>query len=366
MNQSAVAPVEVSVFDQALSRRASNDNNYLRLVCDDPEDAPRRQKQKPFRLDEIPVEIPADKASARALLDRLGVGASVSMSVACANANLPVDGGWRGEVKEPSGPKEWKPRKRNPANSNEPENWPILETLRRDGRGDDVALVLRYWSLVEKTGAEMVGSNFRFDGVQAGSAGSSVYETGLSVASRSLTLHGVREVNRAHQAGWPTEQVPGGDISYRESRQSVQQLVIGTGHRTVAAGEDSVDRSQASLHHGNPEDAIIESMDGKPVLAALRADLGGLGFVLEDAVCARSTLTWIGTHLGYKNKARSAKAKVLVYTAIDRLRDRWRLVDRDLVVSAAACERRLEERRAELEAERVRYLGLVAAMNAAA
>ncbi|MGO4843010.1 hypothetical protein AB4144_63140, partial [Rhizobiaceae sp. 2RAB30] len=80
----------------------------------------------------------------------------------------------------------------------------------------------------------------------------------------------------------------------------------------------------------------------------------------EDAVLGRLTLTEIGASMGYKHKARSARAKVLVYTAIDRLRDQWRLIDRQMKAQEAACERRVEARRAELQADLVRYLGLAA------
>lgn len=350
--------LDSAVFDVA--RVASNDNHYIRLVCDDPEDMPSRKRLRPFRDGDLPVEIPSEKATARLLLSRLKVGGDVSVSQACANANLPLERGWRGEMEEPPAPRTWKPRERNPANSNEPENWPLAEALRRDGRHDDVLLVVRYRSLVTATGTEPIGSSFRFDGVRAGAAGSSVDEMGLGVEMRSKKLDGVGDVDRAHKAGWPSNSVPGGNISYRETRKSVQQLVISTGHRTIAADEDSNSRSQASLHYGHPEDTIIERMDGRAVLAELRRALGGLAFVLEDAVLGHMTLTWIGEHLGYRNKARSAKAKVLVYTAIDRLRDRWRMIDRQMKAESAACERRVKDRREELRAERVRYLGLAA------
>lgn len=349
-----------NVFDQAQSRRADNDNQYLRLIHDDPEDIPRRQKLKPFKGDELRAEIPADKATARAWLEAMGVGASVSLSAACAKANLPVERGWRGEVTYPAEPRLWKPRKRNPANSSEPENWPIVEALRRDRRHDDIPLVFRYESLVDTTGAEPVGSSLRFDGVLAGSVGSSSDEAGLGVEMRSLDLHGVRDVNRAYKAGWPSDKVRGGEISYRETRRSVQNLVIGMGHRTIAANDDAMARSQSALHHGNPEDAIIERMDGTPVIGELQRALGGLASAFEAAVLCRLTLTEIGGNRGYKHKARSAKAKILVYTAIDKLRDRWRLVDRELVASQAASEQRVGARRREIAAIRADYFGRAA------
>jgi len=347
---------DVSIFDEAQAHRAANDNRYIRLIHDDPEYVPRRQKLKPFKGDELRAEIPADKAAARAWLDAMGIGASVSLSAACAKADLPVDRGWRGEIKEPAEPSVWKPRKRNSENS-DPENWPIMESLRRDRRHDDIPLVVRYESLVDTTGAEPVGSNLHFDGVLAGSAGSSGDEAGLGVEMRSLGLHGVRDVDRAHKAGWPGDKVPGGNISYREARRSVQNLIIGMGHRTLTASDDTTTKSQAALPNSHPEDAIIERMDGRPVLGELRRALGGLGFVFEDAVLARWTLTSIGERLGYKHKARSAKAKVLVYTAIDKLRDRWRLVDRELAGSAAACNRRVDARRREIATNRAAYFG---------
>jgi hypothetical protein len=108
------------------------------------------------------------------------------------------------------------------------------------------------------------------------------------------------------------------------------------------------------------EDERIARIDGEPILAALRAGMGDLVHFFEDVVLGQWTLTQLGESLGYKHKARSREAKILVYTAIDRLREQWRLVDRQMAAAAAECNRRVEARRAELKAERAAYLGLAA------
>lgn len=337
--------LDEAVFDRA--RIASNDNHYIRLVYDDPEDVPRRHHPKPFRHDEIPVEIPADKASARALLDRLGVGASVSMTMACANANLPVDCGWRGPMSEPMMvwlPPRQPPKKRKIA-ANDNETSPLLEALRRDGRHADIPLVMRYRMLVDVVGATPFDSEVE------------MAEDGVNVQARSLKLSG--KAFRDSFTKMTATKLPGGEISYREQRQTAKQIVT-VGQRMTKSDEEGAGRTQVPLRLAASEDQRIARIDGVPILAALRAGMGDLIYFFEDVVLGQWTLTALGESLGYKHKARSRDGKALAYAAIDRLRDQWRIIDRQMEAEAAACERRVEDRRAELAAERAAYLGLAA------
>jgi hypothetical protein len=352
-NQSA----DVSVFDRAQSRRASNDNHYIRLVCDDPEDMPSRQKQKPFKGDELRAEIPSDKAAAREWLSAMGVGASVSLSAACANAGLPVDRGWRGEMKEQPEPKAWHPRKRA-ANSNEPQNWPLLEALRRDGREYDIPAVVRYDQLFRAVTACPFG-------IDAGIGADG--EDGFAVEYRSLRLTGKRDVDRAAAAGWPGDKVPGGEISYRERRTTTRQTIhMG---RRVGRSEDGEAPISSLLDRGYREGGRHDKIDGIPVLLRLREALdvnpfGDRIFSLWDllnlAALGSASLTDIGGALGFKHKARSREAKVRIYAAVDILRDEWRRIEDRQAEAAEACHRRVLARRRELEAERAAYLGRAA------
>ncbi|MET3523742.1 hypothetical protein [Mesorhizobium abyssinicae] len=104
----------------------------------------------------------------------------------------------------------------------------------------------------------------------------------------------------------------------------------------------------------------MPEIDGQPILAALRAGLGDLLIPFEDAVLDGCTLTEIGEDLRHRWKARSAKAKWVVYGGIDSLRDQWQMIDRQMAAQAAACSRRVDARRNELAPAEAQYLGLAA------
>lgn len=275
-----------------------------------------------------PVEIPAGKIAAREMLHRLMMsGPAVTVC----------------KYRPPRGPAKWKPRTYVAANDNE--SSPLFEALRRDGRESDIPLILRYRLLVE-----VVGTSAYDDEID-------MAEEGIEVQSRSLKLSG--KAFKASFAKMTATNLPGGDISYREQRHTAKQIVS-VGQRTMPSGEDSESKSQVPLRFAKSEDQIIARIDGAPILRALRVGLGDLAGIFEDVAIGNATLTWIGERRGFKHKARSREGKVLVYTAIDRLRDQWRMIDRQMAATAAACERRVEARREELAAERATYLGLAA------
>ena len=159
--------------------------------------------------------------------------------------------------------------------------------------------------------------------------------------------------------GWSGTKLSDGEVEYHEQRHTEKQIAS-KGNKTNPADTMTGIRTQTPLRLASSEDERIARIDGRPILAALRAGLDDLVYFFEDVVLGQQTLTWLGDTLGYKHKARSREARTLVYTAIDRLRDQWRMIDRQMAASAAACERAVEARRAELNAERSRYLGLAA------
>ncbi|MBZ9698816.1 hypothetical protein [Mesorhizobium sp. CO1-1-9] len=287
-------------------------------------DAANRKLQTEFEVD---TTIPTGKAAARAELHRL---MSAAPAITCCRYN------------PPRGPKAWKPGKYAAANDNE--SNPLLEALRRDGRESDIPLILRYRLLVEVVGTSPFDDEIDMS------------EEGMSVQARSLQLCG-KAFERSFN-GMSATKLPGGDISYREQRHTVKQIVS-VGQRTNAADDDGA-RTQAPLRLAKSEDERIARIDGRPILAALRAVLGDLVHIFEDVAIGNGTLTWIGERVGFKHKARSREGKVAVYTAIDRLRDQWRLIDRQMAAQEAACDRRVETRRAELAAVRAAFLGLAA------
>ncbi|RWD55393.1 MAG: hypothetical protein EOS36_27925 [Mesorhizobium sp.] len=284
---------------------------------------------------EVDTTIPSAKATARREL--AGLMATAPAVTVC-------------RYKPPRGPNKWKPRKYAAANDNEVESNPLIEALRRDGRESDIPWVLRYRLLHEVVGASLFDDELDLS------------EEGINVENRSLRLSGKsfeKPFLRAERGGWTGATLSAGEISYREPRHTVKQR-LSVGQRTNSADNENGTRTQTPLRLAKSEDERIARIDGEPILAALRAGMGELLHTFEDAALGQWTMTNIGERMGYKHKARSREAKILVYTAIDRLRDQWRLVDRQMAAEAAACDRRVEVRRNELAAAQARYLGRVA------
>lgn len=273
---------------------------------------------------EIDTDVPSEKTAARAELDRL-------MKTAPAITYC--------RYRPPNRPAKWKPGKYAAANDNV-EPLPIVESLRRDGRASDITWVMRYRML-----ADVVGATAFDDEIDMSAEG-------MGVEVRSLNPGGA--AFKKSFAKMTDTDLPGGEISYREQRHTVKQRVS-VGQRTNAADDDG-GQSQAPLRLAKSEDERIARIDGKPMLAALRVGIGDLTGPFDAAALAGETLTEIGDGMGRRWKARSADAKIAVYTAIDRLRDQWRLIERQMAAQAAACERRVKQRRAELAAIEADYL----------
>ena len=287
------------------------------------------KKDRPIEF-EIGVDIPAGKVAARAELERL-IAEQMPIII-------------YGKTRKPRGPVKWKPKKYVAANDNEPAP-PIFEALRRDGRESDIPLIMRYRVLVE-----VVGTTAYDDKID-------LNDEGMNVENRSLRMSGDRfEKDFARMTA---TSLPGGEISYREQRHTAKQIA-NSGTRTNQSDTETGIRTQTPLRLVKSEDEAIARIDGEPILAALRAGMGDLAVFFEDAVLGRPTFTELGERLGYKWKARSREAKILLYTAIDRLRDQWRMIERQMAATEAACERRVKDRRAELAAARAAYLGLAA------
>lgn len=276
----------------------------------------------------VPISIPPSKAEEREWLAGLMEGQPITY----------------GKYHPPRGPMKWKPRKYTAANDNT-EPLPIIEALRRDGRESDIQWVLRYRLLAEVVGATPFDNEIGMG------------EEGINIEVRSLNPAGAA-FEKSFGAMTSTC-LPGGEISYRETRRTVKQRVS-IGQRTLAGDRDGESRTQVPLRLAKSEDERIARIDGQPILFALRVGLGEHMEPFEKAVLAGDTLTSIGDWLGFRWKARSAEARWRVYGALDRLRDQWRMIDRQMAAEAAACEHRVEARRRELAAEKAAYLGLAA------
>ncbi|KAB2729387.1 hypothetical protein [Brucella intermedia] len=235
---------------------------------------------------DMPVDIPAEKTAAREWLASLMKGATVTH---CPTKPQPE-------------PKPWKPRERNSAaNDNEPA-IPVCEALIRDKRPDDAAMVRRYIMLVDVAGLPQ-------EDVQA-----EVGHQGIDIARRrSFDDNGRMR-----------------DHGMRESKK----VAISRGVRTTITSDDVPSRAQAPAVPTIGEDSLIAHMDAKAILGPLRAALGPLLDVFELAALSGLTMTQIGELRGLKGKPASGAGKMVVYMAIDTLRDAWNRDNRLAAVQA--------------------------------
>lgn len=222
-------------------------------------------------------------------------------------------------------PRGWKPRERpKAANDNEPA-IPVCEALIRDKRPDDAAMVRRYIMLVDVAGLPQ-------EDVQA-----EVGHQGIDIARRRsfddngrMRDHGVRESKK---------------------------VAISRGVRTTITSDDVPSRAQAPAVPTIGEDNIIAFMDAKAILGPLRAALGPLLDVFELAALTGLTMTQIGELRGLKGKPASGAGKMVVYMAIDTLRDAWNRDNRLAAVQARQANDALQKAGDKRDASNLIYFG---------
>lgn len=288
----------------------------------------------------IPTEIPAEKAAVRLFLESKGVGASVSLSVACANSNLPLDRGWRAETAEPPAPNEWKPSERKPANTNRKlMSWPLLAYLQRQGRHEDAELVERYRGLVALMELEPLQGQ------------EPTRSDGLWIESRSSITDA--DIDEASEADWPGGKVPGGDLAHKGERQLAK--APGTSSQARPTNEDTVVVMRSMDMRFN-ERALIAQIDMRGVLERLRAAMGPVTAPFEDAVLVGATFGQIGEVRNFKGKQAEAVGKALVMMGLDAVINEWALIGYERRKAEEQAERNVERRRAELAAQREAYL----------
>lgn len=300
----------------------------------------------------VPTSIPFQKEAARRLLASRGIGGDVSITIACENANLPLDRGWRSSPPEPRQIKPWKPRK-IATNDNEPQSWPLLEALRRDARDEDIPWVRRYRLLCEVANA----CPFHLS-VGGGD------EKGVNVENRSLHLDG-DNFDKPFESGakkdWQGTKLAGGEISYRETRRTVKQR-LSVGQRASAMSDETVENHRLTpLRLHMAEDDRLAQIEGNAILTEINERLGWWDLAsLEDAVLGAMTMTWIGATMRFHNKAAPREGKVAVYTAIDNLKEIWRDIETREARKLDLCEARALARGREITQGKARYLGLAA------
>ena len=325
------------------------------------------------------TDIPAAKAAARAELAAAMATTSVTITVCPpaqlevvgsddssaedappeqANGNNPrmaVKGEWIGDEFFPETPQHWldKIARRQAigdgwdgraANDNH-EPLPLITALSRDGRNDEIGLILRYRLL-----ADLVGGSVYGDTVLAGTG------DGVEVETRTGFLDQERLLREAQDREWKS--IDEGDIVLHETRQTTRQR-LSTGLRAKPANDNTAGAA-APLLLGRGEDAIIARLDATPILRELRAALGPLQAVFEDAALEGATFTAIGEARGYCGKQASAAGRALVYAGVDALSTAWLRIDRRRKEAARSAHAAVRLRRAELAAKRAVNFGLSA------
>ena len=230
------------------------------------------------------------------------------------------------------------------ANDNH-EPLPLITALVRDGRDDEVAIIRRYRYL-----ADVVGTSPFGDTVMAGTG------DGVEVAVRTGFPDQAREVAEAADGNWKS--LPEGDLVQHEVRQTTKQK-LSFGSRCKPANDNSASAA-VPLSLGYGEDAMIARMDGEPILRQLRAALGPLLGVFEDAALDGATFTAIGEARGYSGKQASAAGRALVYAGVDVVSTTLCDIDKRRKDSARSAHEAVKRRRAELAAQRALNFGLSA------
>lgn len=233
---------------------------------------------------------------------------------------------------------------RTPANDNrEPMSWPLLAKLRRDGRHDDAEFVEAYRSLV---------ALMECDPLQGQDVSRS---DGMSVEERSTITDD--DVDKAHQAEWPSDTVKGGDLVPKGVRQLTKSC--GTTARKKPANDNAIDIVQSMAVKFN-ETTLIAQIDCKGWIPRLHSAMGPLVQPFEDAALGGMTMAEVGESRGFSGKPAEAVGKSLVYTAIDAARVEFESIKAEQRRAEAQADRNVLRRRAELAAERASFLGRAA------
>ncbi len=290
-------------------------------------DAANDNAEFDFRL---PNEIPADKKEARAFLREALAASSVPITV-LSPSQRPVQ-------------RAWKPLPRAANDNREPVSWPLLDKLRRDGQHDDAEMIEHYRGLVAIMQANPLQGQ-----------DTSKAADGLEVEERSTITD--KDVDEAAANEWSVDKVGGGDLVQKGTRQLSK--FSGSSGQAKQAGEKTVVRMRCMGVRFN-ERVLIAQIDLREVLPRLRRAMGPLVAPFEDAVLGGLTLGEIGEARHFKGKQAEAAGKALVYAALDAVREEWIAIKAEQRAAEEQADRNVERRRAELAAERTRFLGLAA------
>ncbi|KAA0689839.1 hypothetical protein DTW90_30575 [Neorhizobium sp. P12A] len=195
--------------------------------------------------------------------------------------------------------------------ANDSEAFPLMTVLRRDELSRYAELVLAYRGLVALAEAEPL------KGLDYGSG------KDLPLVTRSTLRDGVEEIDEAAGVEWVDGAVPGGEIVYRSEIKRSKAAQPLPPKRSVPTNPETGQGVRTAGFHVKFTDAtLIEHIDAKPVLAALRGALGPLLDPFEDAVLGGRTFSQIGRGDKFETKPDIA-GKALVFRGLAAVDGAW-------------------------------------------
>lgn len=199
----------------------------------------------------------------------------------------------------------------------EGEDFPLMEALRRDGKTDAIAVVIRYRKLVALCEAEpLKGLDYS-------------KSDGGEVVRVSKRLTPEADIDAAEAIKW--SHVPDGEIKQSSKIKKSKGAHASPARRTVVADNDNIAAGSVikteSLHVKLTDEVLNAHIDAKPILAELRSVLGPLVEPFEDAVLGGMTYAEIGRYNEEESKP-SVAGRVLVGMAIGSLSVKWQEIDK--------------------------------------
>lgn len=223
------------------------------------------------------------------------------------------------------------------------QGWELLRQLRREKRHEDVEAVEFYRGLCSLIASQPLR------GIDYG------YDASAEKEYRSLKMSGVKDVDAAAKTGFKGDEVPGGEIEYKEVRKrSLSDLDWEHQPKRYSAANDETKVKSRPFAVKFNENIMIAKIDMRPILQELRSSLGVGLAPFEDAVLGGKTLTEIGEARGFNGKQASAAGKALINAAINGLRETWDRIKSRQRKEARQAITNIDRARARLERQRLR------------
>lgn len=217
----------------------------------------------------------------------------------------------------------------------EGEDFPLLEALRREGREDVIAIVIRYRRLVALCEAEpLKGLDYsKADG------GEVVRET------KKLTPEA--DIDAANASNW--KDMPDGEVKVTTKIKKSRGSYASAAKRTIVAANDNVASGSVikteSLHVKITDEILNEHIDAKPILSELRNALGPLVEPFEDAVLGGRSYSDVGRTSGEDGRP-SVAGKAIVGMACGTISVKWQEIDKREKALEALAQQRFRSRAA--------------------